>query len=413
MEESEKTAFLAIIINIIVFAIKIGSAAISGSLALKAEAFHSFADLIAVLTAFVGLRIAKRKTRAFPYGLYKIENLMALFMSLVIFYSGYEIVLEVIGGETTVIRHSGTAILGLLCAMALTLWFHMYEKKIGERIGSPILLADAAHTWTHLLNYIIVLIAVISSTVGFPLDKIAALIMAGFIARTAFQILKDGAKVLLDASVDYETLSKAEKIIRDFPQVVELKSLKGRNSGRFQFIEAEVVLRTHDLDKAFAISGKIEKQIKGEIKHIDQVRVYYEPMERSETIYALPLDAVRDTVSAHFGEADGFLIAVVPTGTKVPSKVEILKNPYSKVEKGKGILAAEFLAEHKVNTVMLRQGFESKGPSYVFSDANIEILLTDAKTSRQAFADLGIMLYSVSERPHEPTQSEGQKKSEK
>ncbi len=409
MEESEKTAFLAIIVNLGVFTIKIGSAAISGSLALKAEAFHSFADFIAVLTAFAGLKIAKRKTRAFPYGLYKIENLIALFMALVIFYSGYEIILEVIHSETTAITHSGIAVLGLLCAMMLTLWFFRYEKRVGERIGSPILLADAAHAWTHLLNYVIVLIAVISSTVGFPLDKIAALIMVGFIARNGFQILKDGAKVLLDASVDYETLRKAEKIIRDSPQVMELKSLKGRNSGRFIFIEAEVALRTHDLDKAFAISGKIEKQIKDEIEHIDQVRVYYEPMERLATIYALPLDETRDAVSAHFGEADGFLIATVPSGEKTPSKVEILKNPHSKAEKGKGILAAEFLAEHRVNTVMLKQGFESKGPSYVFSDANMEILLTDAKTPRQAFAELGIMLDRVPEQSHEPGQTEGLK----
>jgi len=409
MEESEKTALLAIIVNLGVFAIKIGSAAISGSLALKAEAFHSFADFIAVLTAFAGLKIAKRKTRAFPYGLYKIENLIALFMALVIFYSGYEIVLEVIRSETTSISHSGIAVFGLLCAMTLTLWFFRYEKRVGERIGSPILLADAAHAWTHLLNYVIVLIAVISSTVGFPLDKIAALIMVGFIARNGFQILKDGAKVLLDASVDYETLRKAEKIIRDSPQVMELKSLKGRNSGRFIFIEAEVALRTHDLDKAFAISGKIEKQIKDEIEHIDQVRVYYEPMERLATIYALPLDETRDAVSAHFGEADGFLIAAVPSGEKTPSKVEILKNPHSKAEKGKGILAAEFLAEHRVNTVMLKQGFESKGPSYVFSDANMEILLTDAKTPRQAFAELGIMLDRVPEQSHEPGQTEGLK----
>ena len=123
----------------------------------------------------------------------------------------------------------------------------------------------------------------------------------------------------------------------------------------------------------------------------------------------MPLDETQDTVSAHFGEADGFMIAVVPTGEKMPSKVEILKNPHSKAEKGKGILAAEFLAEHRVNTVLLKQGFESKGPPYVFSDANIEILLTDAKTPRQAFAGLGIMLDQVPEQPNAPGQTEGLK----
>jgi divalent metal cation (Fe/Co/Zn/Cd) transporter len=72
-------------------------------------------------------------------------------------------------------------------------------------------------------------------------------------------ILKDGVKVLLDASVDYETLSKTEKIILDAPQVVEIKSLTGRNSGRFKFIESNIIIKTHNLDKAHIIADKIEE----------------------------------------------------------------------------------------------------------------------------------------------------------
>lgn len=92
-------------------------------------------------------------------------------------------------------------------------------------------MADAQHSRTDVLSNIVVMIAIIFGSIGYQLDKIAALIIVVFIAKTGFEILKDGVKVLLDASVDYETLSKTEKIILDAPQVVEIKSLTGRNSG--------------------------------------------------------------------------------------------------------------------------------------------------------------------------------------
>ena len=137
----------------------------------------------------------------------------------------------------------------------ITFWFSGYEKKFGQKINSPILLADAAHIRTDVLSNAVVLLAIISSLIGYQFDKIAALIVVGFIAKTGIQILLDGARVLLDASLDYDTLSKVEKIIVDTPQVVELKTLTGRNSGRFKFIEAGIVLTTHNLDKAHFIAG--------------------------------------------------------------------------------------------------------------------------------------------------------------
>ena len=100
--------------------------------------------------------------------------------------------------------------------------------------------------------------------------KILCLLLFVFIAKTGFEIMKDGVKVLLDAFVDYETLSKTEKIILNTPQVVEIKSLTGRNSGRFKFIEANIIIKTHNLDKAHIIADKIEENIRKEVRNIDR-----------------------------------------------------------------------------------------------------------------------------------------------
>ncbi len=390
MEESERTALFSIAINSVIFGIKYGSAAVSGSLALKAEAFHTFADLVASLTVFVGLKIAKRKTKSFPYGLYKIENLISVVIAVVILYTGYEIAVEAITAKSVDLRNPGLAIFSLLSAIMITFWFSRYEKNIGQKNNSPVLLADAAHIRTDVLSNAVALLAIISNLIGYQFDKIAAFIIVGFIAKTGFQILIDGTKVLLDASLDYETLSKVEKIIVNTPQVIELKKLTGRNSGRFKFIEVGIVIKTHNLDKAHFITDKIERHIKDEIKSIDQVLIHYEPLQKAETVYVLPLTDDQASINSHFGEASCFMLVTFRTGEKVAGKVDILNNPYSKIEKGKGILTAEFLTQNKVDAVLVKSDFTSKGPSYVFSNSNTEVILTNEETPQRAFARLGL-----------------------
>ena len=68
MEKGQKVALLAIGINFVLFGMKYFFAVLSGSIALKAEAFHSLSDVIASSTVFAGLILARRKTRSFTHG---------------------------------------------------------------------------------------------------------------------------------------------------------------------------------------------------------------------------------------------------------------------------------------------------------------------------------------------------------
>lgn len=390
MEKSEKTALQAILITLFIFGIKVIAAIITGSIALKAEAFHTFSDSIASMTVFAGLKMAKRKTKTFPYGLYKIENLMSVVISLLILYSGYEIAMEAIGATQMDLKNFGVGIILLVVVIIITFLFSRYEMKIGKEINSPILLADAKHSRTDVLSNMVVMIAIIFGSIGYKLDKIAALIVVVFIAKTGFEILKDGVKVLLDASVDYETLSKTEKIILNTPQVVEIKSLTGRNSGRFKFIESNIIIKTHNLDKAHIIADKIEENIRKEVRNIDQVLIHYEPMRKEEIVYAIPLMEDNESISSHFGEAPWFMFIIFKNGQKTANRVKVIQNPCIKEEKGKGILAAEFLLQNSIDVVIVKKDFSGKGPAYVFSDANVEVILTEEEKPVLAIEKLGL-----------------------
>ena len=71
----------------------------------------------------------------------------------------------------------------------------------------------------------------------------AALIIVVLIAWVGVKIAVDAIRVLLDASLDFKTLTTIREIILENPQVSKINVLTGRNSGRFKFIEADLALK--------------------------------------------------------------------------------------------------------------------------------------------------------------------------
>jgi cation diffusion facilitator family transporter len=391
MEKGQKVALLAIGVNLALFGVKYLFAKFSGSMALTAEAFHSLSDLIASSTVFVGLIIAKRKTKSFPYGLYKVENLVSVAVALAIFYAGYEIAAEAIKGSASELQNLEITIASVICAMAITYGFSRYEARVGAEIESPSLIADARHMWVDMLANAVVLAGLLSSLAGFNLDRVAAFIIVIFIAWAGGKILIDGIRVLLDASLDYQTLSSAEKLILDETQVVEIQNLTGRNSGRYKFIEANIVLKTHNLDKANFIAHRIETKINSQIKNVDRVLIHFEPLHKEFLVYALPLkDANQTQISQHFGEAPYFVLVTVGAKDKKAIEQKVIENTFTKVEHGKGILVAELLNKFSIDVVITKESFEGKGPIYVFSNAAVENIMTESESIDEAFDEIGI-----------------------
>jgi len=391
MEKGEKVAALAVGIHLVLFGIKYTFSTLSGSIALKADAFHSLSDVVASSTVFVGLIIAKRKTKSFPYGLYKVENLVSVMVALVIFYAGYEIAGEATKGIAVKLQNIWLTIASVLCVMIITYGYSRYATKVGTEINSPSLIADAKHIGVDMFSSAMVLVVLLSSFAGVNLDRISAFIIVVIIAWSGGKILIDGIRVLLDASLDYKTLSIAEKLILAEPQVIEIRHLMGRNSGRYKFIEADIFLKTHDLDKAHFIANRIEVNIKRQIKNVDRVLIHYEPNKKENFIYAVPLkDANQHRISRHFGEAPYFGLITVKIKHKKVIDHKIVENPFTQVEHGKGILVAEFLNKHQIDVIITKESFEGKGPYYVFSNAAVDNLLIEEETVEKALESLGI-----------------------
>ncbi len=381
MERNEKIGIYSIAVNLVLVGIKILLSILSGSIALVADAIHSSSDVISSATVLVGIKISKRKSKTFPFGLYKVENFVSLLSSFFIFFAGYEIVHTVfLETQNLKIENLPYAMVGVVLTIGITFAFSRYELREGKAIGSPSLIADAQHIRTDMLSSGVILAGLIGSTFGLNLDKVAALLVVFFVAKSGLRILIDATRVLLDASIDFKTMDQVKTIIMKDPRVISINAILGRNSGPFKFIEVDIVVKAESLEKAHFVSSKIEKEIRQNVSRVDHILMHYEPQKKETTTCAVPVIEDKTAIAEHFGSAPYFYVATKRKKDGVLISEAYLHNPASADEKGKGIKVSEWLLEKGVDLVYSPKGFEGKGPGYVFSDAGVGVNVTEHKS---------------------------------
>jgi cation diffusion facilitator family transporter len=277
METSERVAWLSIIFNLLLVGIKAGLALLSGSIAVRADALHSLTDVLSSVFILIGIKISKRSSRVFPYGLYKVENLVALGTSVLIVFAGYEILKEVFSGQLSLPTNIPMTITGIVATMVIAWLFSRYELKIGLQTSSPSLVADSRHILTDVLSSLVILAALTGSALGFALDRYAAVVVVLFIGRSALGIFLDSVRVLLDASLDFASLGKIRDLVLADSRVLAINEFWARNAGRYKFVELDITLRVKEMQKGHQISEELENRIKLEISQVDRVLIIINP----------------------------------------------------------------------------------------------------------------------------------------
>ncbi len=373
VREKKKIALFSVALNLFLSLLKIGTGILSGSASLVADGIHSLADLAAAISVYAGIVIANFKNKEFPYGLYKVENLISLVSAFAIFFAGYEIVRDVLfENEVPHIKNLPLAIVAVFITMVATFLFSRWERKKGEELNSPSLIADAEHIKTDFLSTIVVLAGILGNYFGFPLiEKLSVLIIVAFIFHAGWEIAVDALKVLLDATVDSETIEQVKQIIEKHPLVERVKYVTGRSSGSYKFLEAELVLKTTDFNRAHNAVHEIEKEIKEKVPFIERLIIHFEPPEDKEKIFALLLDEKNELcktpedckkVEIYLLKGKAFnLIKEFPIDRKLT------------VDKGSCAELFERLAKEKTDCIVVGDSFFGKGALYVAAYYNMEI----------------------------------------
>ena len=158
-----RVAEYAFLLNLFLAIMKAVLAFFSGSLAITASAIDSGTDAFASLVIYGGVKLSTKKTRSFPMGLYKLENVASVLTALFIFIVGYEIIREIFAPAGRLPRISLSYIILLFAGTVATLLFGQYAISVGRKTESPTLIAEGRHRQVDVLSSIVVLVSVILS----------------------------------------------------------------------------------------------------------------------------------------------------------------------------------------------------------------------------------------------------------
>jgi cation diffusion facilitator family transporter len=221
--------------------IELAMAIVGGSVALLSDALHNLSDVSTSLVVFVGSRFSKRDaTAANPYGYERAEDIAGLGVALAVWLSA------VFAGFVSIhklIQHGHTTHIGLgVAAAAIGIIGNQvvarYKGRVGRRIQSATLVADAHHSWLDALSSAGALLGLIAVALGLPwADGVAGLIVTGFIIHVGWEVTSEIVVHLMDG-VEPELLVKAEAAALSVSGV-EHVHVRGRWIGRSLVIEIE------------------------------------------------------------------------------------------------------------------------------------------------------------------------------
>ncbi len=246
-------------------------ALVSGSVGLLGDALHNLSDMSTSLVVFVGLRISRRPaTKSHPYGWERAEDLAGLAVALVIWLSaGFAAVVSVRKllehGTTTHVGYAiGAAAVGIVGNQVVA----RYKLRVGKRIHSAALLADAQHSWLDALSSAGAMLGLVGVALGLRwADAVAGLLVTGFICHVGYEVTKDLVHHLMDG-VDPEVLTAAMAAVGDV-HGVEHAHVRGRWMGRTLVVEIEgYVARDTTIERSDALGAQVERAVTASVPEV-------------------------------------------------------------------------------------------------------------------------------------------------
>lgn len=247
--------------------IKLTIGIMSGSVAVLASAIDSVLDLF--ISAFNYFAIKKSEEGAnetFNYGKGKIEALAAVIEGTVITMSGIFIFYQAIEKLYTKenITYLDTSILVMFISLILTFSLVIFLNFVAKKTNNMVIRSDALHYKTDVLSNgaILLSLIIIYTTDLHFIDSIMGIIISIYIIYSAYEIIKDGVYILLDAALSDEIVEEIKHIITNEKEISSFHYLKTRKSGSTNFVDVHLVFNEGiSLLKAHSIGDRIEDNI--------------------------------------------------------------------------------------------------------------------------------------------------------
>lgn len=255
--------------------------AISGSIALLADTLHNVGHAVTTIPLVIAFRIGQRAaTKRYSYGYRRAEDLVGVFISLIIAVSAGIIIWESVDAliDPRPLSNLWWVFAAGLVGAAGNELVAIYRIRTGKRIGSAALVAEGQHARADGLTSIAVVVGVIGVWLGFEqADAIIGFGIAIVILGILVSSLRITLRRLMDG-VEPEVIDQMRTVVAQTPGVVEVTQVRARWSGHRLEADANITVDSQlTVLQGHEVAETVEHDLLHQIAHLESVIIHLNP----------------------------------------------------------------------------------------------------------------------------------------
>ncbi|MFC2005802.1 cation diffusion facilitator family transporter [Chloroflexota bacterium] len=272
---------LAVVIGLII--LKVVAAALTGSLSISAQAVDSFLDLFAIAVTIFAVRVAgKPADEEHPFGHGKVEGIAAVVQAALILTAGgfiiYSAVRRIIAGTTVELTEAGIGVMLVSIIVSILLSRHLI--KVSRVTDSLALEASARNIAADVYSATGVLVALVAIRfTGLSIiDPFIALVVALFILKAAYDVLRKSFSELVDVKLPEAEENEIISCITEHSgQLAGFHAVRTRKAGNQRFVDLHLMLpKDISVEEAHLMCDHLEQDIENRLPN-SSVTIHVEP----------------------------------------------------------------------------------------------------------------------------------------
>ena len=260
------SSIVGIICNVILFGAKFLIGFLAGSISVMADAFNNLSDAASSIVGLVGVKMAEKPAdKDHPFGHGRIEYISAFIVAFIVIQVGFSLFKTSLGKifHPDDMAFNWISIVILLMSIGVKLWLALFNRKLGKRMNSKVLLA----TSTDALGDVIatsstILSMVVYGILAVNIDGIVGIAVSVVVMFAGVNIAKDTLAPLIGEAIDPKLYQEITNFVESFDGIEGTHDLIIHNYGpsrSMASIHAEVP-NDVDIEVSHEIIDQIERE---------------------------------------------------------------------------------------------------------------------------------------------------------
>ncbi len=280
-----QASWISIAGNALLSISKITVGIIAGSLAVVGDGIDSATDIVTSVITLVTARILRKPPNIkYPYGYRRADTIATKALSFVIFFAGAQLAISSISKITEISSNEipdNIAIYVTLFSIFGKSGLALYQFKVGSKVNSPMLIANAKNMRNDVIISLTVLAGLFFTCIlEFPvIDIVTGLLVSLWIMRSAYFIFMESNMELMDGIQDPAIYKDLFDAVNAIDGVNNPHRARIRKLGAMYVIAVDIEADGNlTLNKAHELAEEVEAGIKNKIDNVYDILVHVEPM---------------------------------------------------------------------------------------------------------------------------------------